>query len=320
MSDDWRLLADVGGTNIRFGLAREPRSGRACDIEDARSWPSEAFSNFGAALEKYIATLGGGIALSSVAVAAAGPATPDAIALTNKNWTITKDCVQRTIGSGLPVRLVNDLEGVAYALPVLQGDAIEWLDDVRPPTTLSGRQLAINVGTGFGSATVICNGDDWVCCPAESGHMQLGFADTREQSLFANLGLSEPTIEDVLSGAGVRRLRDGMIAAGATPAPCGEVFDAVNTDAATNELRAVFGGFLARTAANLALASAAWDGVFLCGSVALAWSQQADRASFRRAFSGSSKMQERLAKTPVGFIRHAYPALVGLANLRMTVR
>lgn len=316
MSDDWRLLADVGGTNIRFGLAREPRSGSVSNIEEARSWPSETFSSFSAALEQYIATLDDSIGLSSAAIAAAGPATPDAISLTNNDWTITKDDVHRVVGPGVPVRLLNDLEAVAHALPFLQGDAIDWLDKVRPPATISGRQLAINVGTGFGSAAILRNGDDWVCCPAESGHMQLGFADAREQSLCAALGLSQPTVEDLLSGHGVRRLRDGM-AAGASPPHCEAVFDAANTDAETDQLRAVFSGLLARTAANLALSAAAWDGVFLCGSVALAWSQQADRESFRRAFVGASKMQERLAKTPLGFMRHAYPALVGLANLRM---
>ena len=48
------------------------------------------------------------------------------------------------------------------------------------------------------------------------------------------------------------------------------------------ETRSVFSAFLARAAASLVLAATAWDGVYLCGSVALAWAEHADRPAFRR--------------------------------------
>ena len=324
MTDHWRLLGDVGGTNIRFGLVRDQRSGEACEIQEARSWPSDTFPDFEAALEQYLTTLGDRFHLSSTAVAAAGPAEPGAVALTNRNWIITKSALQRIIRPDIPVRLLNDLEAVAYALPFLPGGAIDWLDDVHPPAVLSGRQVAINVGTGFGSATIIRNRDDWICCPAESGHMQLAIRGNSELALLASLNLEEATVEDVLSGGGVRRLWYAMTSGDRNKyvagAHCEAAFDLANTDTTTNEVRGQFSAFLARTAANLVLASAAWDGVLLCGSVALAWAQQADRDEFRRLFVGASKMHERLAKTPVGFIRHHCPAFVGLANVRITER
>ncbi len=321
MSDKWRLLADVGGTNIRFGLAREGQPGKACDIVRIRSWPSDIFDDFEAALRAYLATLDVGLQFSSVAIAAAGPSTPGAISLTNRNWVITVDGLHDTVNCDAPTRLLNDLEAVAYALPYLPESAVNWWDDIRPPSLASGRQLAVNVGTGFGSATIINADGNWICCPAESGHMHLGILDARELDLLSRLGPGDATVEGILSGEGVRRLWRAVIAesrlagSGQSRKDCS--FDFARTDPATNETREIFSAFLARSAANLVLASASWDGVYLMGSVALAWSRHANGGSFRRMFAGNSKMRERLAATPIGLIRHEFPAFLGLANVRI---
>ncbi len=320
MSERWRLLADIGGTNIRFGLARDGQPvGTACEITDLQSWPSENFCDFDAALRAYLDGLDRpGICFTSAAIAAAGPVTPEAISLTNKDWTITSDKLRQVLGPSIKTRLLNDLEAVAYALPFLASDTIDWWDDRRPPSPSVGRRLALNVGTGFGSAALIATDGGWLCCPAESGHMHLGVADAQERVLLQAFGGGDVTVEDVLSGEGACSLwravaetctqSDGSVQEDRS-------FDFAATGPAMAETRAIFSRLLGRTAANLPLAAAAWDGVYLCGSVAMAWAEEADRQAFRQAFSGTSKMRERLTDTPIGLIRHPLPALVGLANI-----
>ncbi|MFY0614865.1 MAG: glucokinase [Hyphomicrobiaceae bacterium] len=323
MSARWRLLADIGGTNIRFGLARDGQPvGTACEITDLQSWPSENFCDFDAALRAYLDGLDRqGVHFTSAAIAAAGPVTPQAISLTNKDWTITGDQLRQVLGHDIKTRLLNDLEAVAYALPFLTSDTIDWWDDRRPPSPLVGRQLALNVGTGFGSAALLATDGGWLCCPAESGHMHLSMADAHEPVLLRAFGSGDVTVEDVLSGNGACRLWRAV--AETCTQSTGSLqedrsFDFTVTGAAMAETRAIFSALLGRTAANLTLAATAWDGVYLCGSVAMAWAEKADRQAFRRAFSGTSKMRQRLTDTPIGLIRHPLPALVGLANIALS--
>jgi len=322
MSEHWRLLADIGGTNIRFGLTRPVQPADAArEITNLQSWPCDGFRDFDVALRAYLDDLEAtDMRFASAAIAAAGPSAPDSISLTNRDWTITADGLRRALGPNIETHLLNDLEAVAYALPFLPSDAIDWSDDRRPPLPLAGRRLALNVGTGFGSAAILATGDGWTCCPAESGHMHLGIANMQERALLTAFSGDVVMVEDVLSGDGASRLWQAVSATavqaiGSTPVDIS--FDFAATGPSMAETRAIFSTFLARTAGNLVLASAAWDGVYLCGSVATAWAKHADRDAFRRTFAGTSKMQKRLADAPIGLIRHPFPALVGLANLRM---
>lgn len=319
MSEPWRVLADVGGTNIRFGRVREDDNHGTGPIEDLQVWPAASFANFEAALDAYLETIAGREDLSSVVVAAAGPVVAGAIQLTNRDWAVTAEGVHHVAGFGVPLRVLNDLEAVAHALPFLPEAAVDWWDGVRPPEPAYGRRLAVNVGTGFGSAAIIHDGGQWVCCPAEAGHMQLGAADAGELALLARFDPGERTVEGMLSGDGVRRLR-GAVAAErrAGPVDGDDTFDFAARDPLTVETRELFARFLARSAANLVLASAAWDGVYLCGSVALAWAEHGNRGAFRDSFCGTAKMRDRLAETPIGVIKEPFPAFIGLAKVRVS--
>ena len=316
MTGRWRLLADVGGTNVRFG-----RSSAEQDIFDIRTWPNDGFDCFDAALKAYLATLGAHERFSSAVIAAAGPTTPDAIALTNNDWVVTLDGCRRVLGYDLTVRLMNDLEAVAYALPYLPSSQVDLIDAVRPPRQQVQRMLTVNVGTGFGSAAIIKSAGRWVCCPAESGHMDLAIRDGDERALVSALGYDSPTFEDIVSGNSVRRLWSAVsdCKAGITMGNADDKFDFATTDPISKEVLRYFSAFLARATSNLVLASTAWDGVYLCGSVATAWSKSADYAEFRRAFTGSGRMRHRLAQTPIGLIRHELPAFVGLAHVDLPV-
>ena len=65
---------------------------------------------------------------------------------------------------------------------------------------------------------------------------------------------------------------------------------------------------------DLVLATAAWDGAFLCGSVARAWLGVADVDAFRSAFESKGPMRNRLGRVPTFLINEPEPALVGLTH------
>ena len=308
MSANWRLLVDVGGTNVRFG-----RSGEDGALSNCQVWPVGSFSSFDEALESYLALMPAGSRFVSAVVAGAGPATEDAIDVTNTDWQITRAAVSRAIGHDRPVRLLNDLEAVALALPYLPSDEIAWADAVRSNSSLCGRMLAVNVGTGFGSACLIRDQGRLVCCPAESGHTYLGAQTTDELELFARIDPNGLSVEQILSGSGVRSLYQAVVQKSDGPAT--REFDFGSSEPAAVVTKRHFTEILGRTTANLTLATAAWDGIYLCGSVALAWADVADWTAFRAAFVGTGKMRQKLESTPVGVIRQALPAFVGMAQL-----
>ena len=88
----------------------------------------------------------------------------------------------------------------------------------------------------------------------------------------ADLLPADASVEDVLSG---QRPGAALCAAGRRPPPstsAADVFAAVGPRR-TSAPPAVdlFTGMLGRIAGDLALATCAWGGVYLCGSVATAW-------------------------------------------------
>lgn len=294
MSVTRRLIADIGGTNARFACSDPDGS-----IHDERVHPVAGFATFVEALDAYLSVLDESVKISSAVVAAAGPVDDDVVSLTNNDWQISTAKLKERLGTTTAVRVINDLEAVAHALPYLGNDDVEF-SNCRPSKP-GDRMLAVNVGTGFGAASLIRTPHGWVSCPSEAGHMELGAINSGELELFRQLSDQVVTVENILSGDGVRQL--ARLSGAANGKQQGPGSSEITTP------------ILARVSANLALASTAWGGVYFCGSVATAWWREANHSDFRRHFCGSSKMRDRLEKTPVGLIKTAHPAFLGLANL-----
>src|SRR5690625_2746288 len=124
-----RLVADIGGTNARFALA-VPETG---ELTEVQVLPVSEFADFPAALGAY---LGSGREISAAAIAAAGPRDGDAISLTNAPWQIVAEDVSKVLG-GAKVRLLNDLEAVALAIPHLGAEEAEAIAHCPPPKQAS---------------------------------------------------------------------------------------------------------------------------------------------------------------------------------------
>jgi glucokinase len=303
----WRLVSDVGGTNVRF--ARAYPDGRIDEIE---RWPTSSAATFVDALSRFLSQTGGAAGCASAVIGGAGPVENGAIHLTNGRWVVREGDVAAALG-GAPVRLLNDLEAIALALPVLEPDDIDVLGPIPAPDHRHA-MLAVNVGTGFGAAAALPQDGGWVSVPTEAGHMSLDREDAR------GLGLdpATATVEDVLSGAGVPRLLEVLsgrpLSSGETPRA---IFARSATDPEAGRVTALFGDILARVSGDLALATGAWGGVFLCGGVVTGWFPHADTARFRSVFEAKGKMSPRMARVFTGRISRNEAALLGLARARI---
>lgn len=273
---DLRLIADIGGTNARFALVRPGERTFEPFILPVASSPT-----FDTALETVITALEiDPSSIGSCAIAAAGPVNDGRIKLTNAPWTIAADAVSRRLGNA-PVRLFNDLEAVALALPFLaEGEALPL-----KPGNAAARapMIALNVGTGFGAAVCLPSATGWHALATEPGHMTLPGAPPWPGA---------ETVEDVLSGPGLARLRADQ----------------------PDHAKRIFSTLLGDACRNLILATGSWGGVYFCGGVMDGWQQTVDDTAFRDAFDRPGAMADRLGKVPLHRIMHKTPALLGLSH------
>jgi glucokinase len=298
-----RLVADVGGTNARFAIADDV--GR---LQRAESYATADFRTFLDALSAYRSAAGGLNGIGACAIAAAGPVDDGVVKLTNIDWTIDRAKIAAAL-PGAAVAVVNDLEAVAAALPHLTPADMVTLGDVAPVQGERRTMLAVNVGTGFGASSAILRDGRWYTCPTESGHMTLGAVEAVALP-------TDTSIETVLSGAGLAKLHERLTGGRhIAPQQASEVLAMAGRDAAAGRTVELFTNILGRVAGDLALAHAAWGGVYLCGSVATAWAAIADAARFRADFVRKGPMHTRMLKVPTAVITRDNVALFGLAKM-----
>lgn len=106
------LLADIGGTNARFALLADGK------LSPIAHMAVGDFGTFQQALAAYLDATGQAGPIRHAVFAASGPIQNGRCALTNNSWII--DAAELCSDDGFSsVRLINDLEAVAWALPRL---------------------------------------------------------------------------------------------------------------------------------------------------------------------------------------------------------
>ncbi|MEL6372394.1 MAG: glucokinase [Pseudomonadota bacterium] len=162
------VVADVGGTNVRFARASHDLA-----LGDVRAYRLADFTSFEAAFTHYLGEAPAENPPSAVAIGAAGQVERARVVLTNAPYAIDADALRALLAPGATMTLVNDLEAVAYALPVLTNTDFDSLtpsagDEARANTAAAPAPapglrrtgpspaplLAVNVGTGFGAAAL----------------------------------------------------------------------------------------------------------------------------------------------------------------------
>ncbi len=311
-----RLVVDVGGTNARFALA--DGSGQ---LSSEAGYRTADFASFAACLDAYLGSLGGEKPVCC-AIAAAGPVADGRVTLTNAAWIVERAATSERLG-GVPVVLVNDLQAVAIALPYLLPEDVTGLAGPPIARPEDRSMLAFNVGTGCGAATAVQIDGRWIAVPSEAGHMSLSVDGPNAAYIAAGAA-----VETVLSGRGVVVLYNTILAAGEGgrglgalgPEEAAVVFRRrADKDPAAMKAVEMFASVLGRIAGDLVLATAAWGGVYLVGSVASSWAAMVDdKDGFRQAFEAKGAMSERMRGVPVAVIRNSDVALFGLSKTELT--
>jgi glucokinase len=176
----------------------------------------------------------------------------DEVALTNRTWRFRQSALARRFGFAA-LRVVNDFEAIAWALPRLGADDARPLGEPREPR--AGVKVALGPGTGLGVAALVPVEGRWHVVPSEGGHASFGAQAPDEIDIFARLLREHGSVsaEAVLSGPGLARLVHAIDPQAAPRTPEGVVAGALAREAAPLAAVRLFVRLLGRFAGGLAL-------------------------------------------------------------------
>lgn len=309
------LVADIGGTNARFGLVREP-GGAVCDVRSVKG--RDHASPQEAALA-YLDQAADGGRVGRVALAVAAPVNADSIKLTNSHWVISRRDIAQALKTE-HVRLLNDFEALALSLPRLTAPA-----DLRPfgggDAAAGCAKAVIGPGTGLGVAGCVPCSDRWLALAAEGGHVSVAPADPFEDALLQALRPEHPHLsaERLLSGSGLPTLHRGVcLLQGVTlkepllpeeitrlALEAGDPLAKLTID--------TFCAMLGTFAGNVALTLGARGGLYLAGGITNILADRLVTSRFRERFEAKGRFRPYMAAIRTALVVAPHAALDGAA-------
>lgn len=310
-----RLLADVGGTNVRFALETAPMR-----IGEVTAYKVADHATLEAAMRRYISTLADDAQPHHAAIGLANPVTGDHVKLTNHNWAFSIEEMRQSLGLWTLVA-INDFTSLALALPHLP-DAD--LTQVRPGNAISTSPRAlIGPGTGLGvSGLIPAPGGGAVALAGEGGHIEVMPVTDDEWIAWraARDQLGRVSAERLLSGMGLSQIHAALSAETgtplATPLTPAQVTEGAlkRNDALCRRAFDAFCGLLGSVAGDVALVLGARGGVYIGGGIVPRFVQAFQASPFNARFTDKGRMGKYLADIPVFVITADFPALPGLAH------
>lgn len=312
------LVADIGGTNCRFGLVRS--AGTAAG--DVLSYRCADYPSPEAAAAVYLHAIGtrdgGVVAPQRVALAVATAVEGDTAQMTNSAWLVSRPRLATALGAR-QVLLLNDFEALALALPHLSMNDAQWIGDARPDPNLP--MAVIGPGTGLGVSSCVPVNAGWAAIAAEGGHATAVAADDFESDVLREMRREHAHVsaERALSGIGlpvlhravcrVRGAPDETLTAEEITRRAFEAHDALCM-ATLDTFCAMLGTF----AGNVALTVGARGGVYIAGGIAQRLGADFLGPRFRARFEAKGRFSGYMTRIATGLITAKHAALAGAAQ------
>jgi len=322
------LVADVGGTHIRFGIAVGGNASAPVNVHCVRRYPVRAHESLSHAAHHYrTATPGVPAGLLRAAVAVAGRVEPDRVQLTNSAWSFSPRALSEAQRFE-HLHVVNDFEAVGHAVGVLRTADLQPIGAQRLSLPLSKGVCAImGVGTGLGVGGVVANGSSFTVLATEGGHAS--FAPTNDRSIDVLRWLRKKygrvSAERVLSGAGLANLFQALSEIEGLHVP--ELSAAEITTRASNGSDAVcveavgmFCELMGSFAGDLALTLGAWSGVLISGTMLQHFEREMLERRVRSGFEYKGRFTPAMRAVPLETISHPHVELLGAARLLVANR
>ena len=309
------LVADVGGTNARFGWVAHPARG----VEHVRKLAVADHAGPAAAAAAYLAGLRDVPGMAQPRKAALAVATAidgDLVGMTNSPWRFSRAALREELGLQ-KLLVLNDFEALALSLPRLGAEQLRPHGAWQAP---QGMLAVIGPGTGLGVAGVVQTARGWVALPGEGGHATLAPADDFESDLlrWVRGEHAHVSAERLLSGIGLPLLHRAVAAVlgqAAEPLAAEQVVErgVAGSDALCRRTLDVFCALLGGFAGNVALTLGARGGVYIGGGIVPRLGELFFDSQFRARFEAKGRFRGYLESIPSALITDTLAALTGAA-------
>lgn len=307
------LLADVGGTNVRFAVLGHSGLGPIAHMAVGD------YQNFADGLAAFMALQPNSAAIRHALFGVAGVVEDGRCALTNNAWVVDAAQLHERFGFA-GSHIVNDFEAVAWSLPLLTASDLLLIGGGSPKP--GAPMVVLGPGTGLGVAAYIPGKEGGVVARSEGGHTTMPSGSSCEDAIFERLRqkFGHVSAERVLSGSGLENLYRAVAslksvnvqdrdAAAITRA--GIAGSCPVSRAALDTFCALLGEF----AGNFALSFDAQGGLFIGGGIAPHLRDYLPKSQFRPRFNAKGRMSRYLEAIPAYLIVHEDPAFIGLQSL-----
>lgn len=310
------LVADIGGTNARFGLARRNESGGVV-VEHVAKFRAEEFETIDAAARAYLDSVK--VEPKNGCIAVAGPVTDEQVEFTNSPWVLHIERFKTALSLGR-FRVVNDFEALATGVRSLkEADFLQIKPGAGDP---NAPVIVMGPGTGLGQALIVPFGDRSRIVPTEGGHVAFAPRSDQEIALmrFIMREHKRVSVERILSGMGIVNIykvfceiegvpcvlrQAGDITAAAIKGSDGPSVSAVN----------LFCSLLGRVSGDAVLGTGSRGGVVLGGGILPKIREIFLKSDFVERFLDKGRMRYYVEDVPVRLIVTDGAALLGAAAM-----
>jgi glucokinase len=250
-------------------------------------------------------------------------------------WEIEETALADKLGLQ-SVRLINDLEAIAWNIPHLHGeDVSQVVTPAQGPDrgAPSGNVAVVAPGTGLGEAFLVWDGKRYVAHACEGGHTDFAPTDAVQLELARFLLDRYPHVsyERVACGSGIPNVYDFFRSRGEPPEPAwlaeklraaedptpliiGAALDESVSCPIAEAVLEVFLSVLGAEVGNLALKTNATGGIYLSGGMPRRMLAQLKSKVFLAGLRNKGRMTALVERMPVSVITNPKSALLGAAH------
>ncbi len=323
------LVGDMGGTKTVLAVF-SPESGPH-KPQFETTYPSAHYPSLEAIIQQFLEKIN--LPIEGACFGVAGPIFGGKAHITNISWEIDETSLKAMFG-WKKVKLINDLQSVGYAIPVLKPADVHTLNVGK---SVPGGPIAVLApGTGLGEGYLTCDSDGTYTAHASEGsHVSFGPTNQLQMDLLKYMrekkgydhvsyervcsgGLGIPNLYAFLKDTGYAEEPDWLAAKLADcedPTPV--IFKAAQDASRPCELCAavlrLFVDILAAEAGNLALKVMSTGGIYLGGGISPRILPFLSEPSFAQSMRNKGRFAEVLANMPVHVILNSKAGLLGAA-------
>jgi glucokinase len=318
------IAGDIGGTKTDLAIFSNEGGPHAPVAEE--KFHSADYPSLQAIVKEFLVKTK--VDVDRACFAVAGPVIGGRVKTTNLPWVIEEATLARELNINLQsVRLINDLEAIARAVPILRPSDVHTINAGVPVP--KGAIAVIAPGTGLGESFLTWDGSRYVAHSSEGGHSDFAPTDTRQIRLLEYMlkKFDHVSFEHVCSGIGIPNiygyLREfegiaevpevaAQVASADDPSfvIINQAVDAGNRSKLCATTIDLFVSILASEAGNLAVKVLSTGGVYVAGGVAVHTLRLIENPTFIQHFKRKGRFADLMGRIPV----HLIVAPAGLAG------